>query len=176
MRCVTSERLTRFEWAAGRSSSWECYAFDIYVLLSCMHKGQYHPVFLQNTQVQRLQLWIAGKRKQHDIGDIVSLRIEGSFICSYGRVCRRKFRAHLLEACHRSGVQFLAGEVENISYREGASASDVTLTSGAKLQTKWFPLLRLPLLRISIIDSLLVYSVVVYIYLHRLLLRQDLLI
>jgi hypothetical protein len=56
--------------------------------------------------------------------------------CSYGRVCRKKFRQRLLEKCKEQGVQFLAGEVANISCQDGAAASEVTLVDGLQLKTR----------------------------------------
>jgi len=60
--------------------------------------------------------------------------------CSYGRVCRKKFRQRLLEKCKTAGVQFLGGEVANISCHDGAAASEVTLVDGRQLKTRFHPL------------------------------------
>lgn len=56
--------------------------------------------------------------------------------CSYGRVCRRKLRARLLERCRRHGVKFLAGEVFSIACEQGARASEVTLKDGSVLHSR----------------------------------------
>ena len=55
---------------------------------------------------------------------------------SYGRVCRRKLRARLLQRCNEHGVRFLAGEVASITCQEGASASRLTLQDGTVLHTR----------------------------------------
>ena len=58
---------------------------------------------------------------------------------SYGRVCRRKLRARLLQRCKEHGVRFLAGEVASITCKEGASASRLSLQDGTMLSARSAP-------------------------------------
>jgi hypothetical protein len=54
----------------------------------------------------------------------------------YGRVCRRKLRAHLLDVCRTAGVTFLPGDVTAITVDDAAQTSHITTREGDKLSAR----------------------------------------
>jgi hypothetical protein len=54
----------------------------------------------------------------------------------YGRVCRRKLRAHLLGICSKAGVTFLPGDVTAISIDDATQTSHVTTREGQHLTAR----------------------------------------
>ncbi|PSC69034.1 lycopene epsilon chloroplastic [Micractinium conductrix] len=58
----------------------------------------------------------------------------------YGRVCRRRLRAHLLERCAAAGVQFLEAEVADTSCSGDSQSAELHLTDGRTLRCR-MPLL-----------------------------------
>ncbi len=54
----------------------------------------------------------------------------------YGRVCRRKLRAHLLGACEEAGVRFMAAEVTGVELAADGASSSVVTAAGQTLSAR----------------------------------------
>ena len=54
----------------------------------------------------------------------------------YGRVCRRRLRAHLLGRCAAAGVRFLEAEVESASSSADAQSAELRLADGRAVRCR----------------------------------------
>ena len=55
---------------------------------------------------------------------------------SYGRVCRRRLRGHLLERCAAAGVRYLEGEVASVAAEADGARATLTCRDGTAVRTR----------------------------------------
>ncbi len=55
---------------------------------------------------------------------------------SYGRVCRRRLRQHLLAQCAAAGVQYLEGEVASVNAEPESARATLTCRDGTAVRTR----------------------------------------
>jgi lycopene epsilon-cyclase len=55
---------------------------------------------------------------------------------SYGRVCRRRLREHLLARCAAAGVRYLEGEVAAVAAEPDGARATLTCRDGTAVRTK----------------------------------------